>query len=116
MVLISFLCAGFNLLKPVKPIINKFRLLNLVCGDEFVEEAAVVFAEEAEVFNLIFEVGDSLDTHAEGEAGVFFGVDTAGVEHGRIYHAAAKNLNPSCAFAERAAFAAAEVTADIHFG
>ena len=48
-------------------------------GDEFVEESVVVLAEEAQVLDLVFEVGDALDTHAEGKAGIFFRVDAAGV-------------------------------------
>ena len=85
-------------------------------GDEFVEESVVVLAEEAQVLDLVFEVGDTLDTHAEGKAGIFFRVDAAGVGHGRVDHAAAEDFDPAGAFAERAALAATKVTADIHFG
>ena len=50
-------------------------------GCEFVEEPGVVLGEEAQVVDLVLEVGDALYTHAECESRVFLAVDAAGFEH-----------------------------------
>lgn len=83
---------------------------------ELLKEAYVIFREHAQVFDLIFQVGDSFNTHAEGEAGVDFGVYAAGFKHIWIDHAAAENLDPAGVFAERATLSATEVAGDVHFG
>ncbi len=72
----------------------------LVGGCEFVEEPGVVLGEEAQVVDLVLEVGDALYTHAECESRVFLAVDAAGFEHSGVYHAAAENLDPSGVLAE----------------
>ena len=69
-------------------------------GCEFVEEPGVVLGEEAQVVDLVLEVGDALYTHAECESRVFLAVDAAGFEHSGVYHAAAENLDPSGVLAE----------------
>ena len=50
--------------------------LFLVCALEFFQEACVVFGEHTEVFHLIFQVCDTLDTHTEGITAVYFAVYT----------------------------------------
>lgn len=90
--------------------------LRLVGSFEFLEEACVVFGEHAEVFHLIFQVGDSLHAHSEGISAVFLAVDAVILQYGRIYHAATEYFHPSRAFAEGASLAAADVAADVHFG
>ena len=69
-------------------------------GNKLVEETAVVLGEEAQVLDLIFEVRDTLDTHAECEAGIFLGVDTACFEDVGVHHAATEDFDPAGAFAE----------------
>ena len=90
--------------------------LLLVCGFEFLEEAGVVFREHTEVADTILQVGDTLDTHTEGVAAIDGAVDAAGFQYVRVNHTATENLYPAGVFAEAASFAAADVTADIHFG
>ena len=67
----------------------------LVGSLELFQETYVVFGEEAEVFHLIFEVGDALDAHTKCIAFVLGGVDAICFENIGVYHAAAKNLKPS---------------------
>ena len=64
-------------------------------GLELLKETTVVFGEHSEVVDLIFEVGDALHTHSEGETAVDFRVDAARVEHIGIDHAASENLDPA---------------------
>lgn len=62
---------------------------------ELAEEANIVLGEEAEVLDLILEVGDALYAHAEGVAFVLGGVDAVGFEHVGVYHAATEDFKPS---------------------
>ena len=78
------------------------------------QEPHVVLREQTQVFHSVFEVRDTLYAHTEGVAAVLLAVDTAGLKDVRIDHTATEDLHPSCAFAERAALAAADVTTDIH--
>ena len=80
------------------------------------EETYVVLAEQAKVLYLILEVCDALDTHTECVARVYLAVDAAELENVGVYHAATKNLYPACVLAEWTAFAATDVTADVHLG
>ncbi len=83
---------------------------------ELFEEPHVVLREHSQVFYLVFEVGNALDTHTEGITAVHLAVDAAGVEYIGIDHAAAQNLYPTGVFAEGAPFTAADVARDVHFG
>ena len=85
-------------------------------GSKFTEEASVILREHSQVLYLIFKIGYALNTHTQCESRIFLGVYAASIEHIRIDHAASENLNPTGVLAERAAFAAAEVTGYIHFG
>ena len=60
--------------------------------------------------------GKEVQGPEEGKAGVFVGVDAAVLQHLRVYHAGAQNLNPAFTFAQAASFAAALKAAHIHFG
>ncbi len=43
-----------------------------VCSSKLVEESHIVLREESQVFDAVFEVGDTLNAHAEGKTAVFF--------------------------------------------
>ena len=88
----------------------------LVCALEQLEEPNIVLAEETQVFYLVFEVCDALDTHTECVTRILFAVYAAKFEHIGVYHTATKNLNPTCTFTERTTLTATNVTADIHLG
>lgn len=88
----------------------------LVCALELFKEAFVVLREEAEVLDLILEVGDALHAEAEGVALIACGVDAVGLQHGGVNHSAAEYFHPSGLLAEGASLAAADVAADIHLG
>ena len=81
---------------------------------EFFEEAYVVFREKTEVLNLIFEIGNAFNTHAEGIAFVYVGVDAVGFEYVGIDHSAPEDFHPSRVFAECAALTAADVARNVH--
>ena len=67
---------------------------------EFLKETGVVFREHAQIFNLIFQIGDTLYPHAEGKTAVNRAVDTASVKDIWIDHSTAENFNPSGVFTE----------------
>lgn len=96
--------------------INQADVRTSVGSLELTEETDIVLGEEAEVAHLIFQIGDALDTHAEGEAAVDLRVNAAGLKDIGIHHAAAKDFNPAGVLAERASLAAAEVAGYIHLG
>src|SRR5271156_2638664 len=87
---------------------------------ELLEEAHVAGVEVAYVGDAVLHHCDTLDTHAEGEAGDLFGVVgvVGGVcfatffgycgEDGGVDHATAQEFDPAAVFALAAAFAAAE--------
>ena len=81
-----------------------------------IQEAGVVFREHAQVLHLILQVGDALDAHTQGVAGVDLAVDAAGFEYVGVHHAATEDFYPAGTFAEGASLAAADVAADVHFG
>ena len=83
---------------------------------ELVEEANIVLAEHAQVLHHVFQVGDALNAQSEGIAAINLAVDAAGLEHGRIYHATAQNLDPARVLTETAALAAAQHTRNVHLG
>lgn len=83
---------------------------------KLLQEPQVVLEEHSQIVDLIFQHGDTLDTHAESESGVLFRVDVAGLEDVRVAYAAAQDLNPACVFADVTAFASADVARDIHLG
>ena len=93
-----------------------FVYVLLVCALEQFEEPYVILTEETEVLDLVLEVCDTLDTHAECVTRILLAVDTAELEYVGVYHSATENLNPAGVLAERTALAAADVTADVHFG
>ena len=53
---------------------------NLVGCFEFLEETGVVLGEHTEVGDAVLQVGDALDAHTEGIAGVLLGIDAAELE------------------------------------
>ena len=57
----------------------------LVGSLELFQEAYVIFREKAEVFHLIFEVGDALDAHAKCIAFILGGVNAVSFEHVGVY-------------------------------
>ncbi len=95
---------------------------------ELFEEAHVSGVELADVGDAVQHHGDTLDAHAEGEAGDLFrvvgivgGVELAallgdGGEDRGIDHAAAEQLDPAGVLALAAACASAEDAADLHVG
>ena len=83
---------------------------------ELAEETDIVLGEETEVLDTVFEIGDTLDSHAESITGIDLAVNAARLQHVRVHHSASENLHPSGALAERTAFSAADIATDIHLG
>src|SRR6185436_11180580 len=89
---------------------------------ELAEEADIVLKKDLDVVDLVFEHGQAIDAHAEGEAADFFGVVVNEAVDGGIDHASAEELDPARAFALGAstaagacAGAAAEDAGDVEF-
>src|SRR5580692_4638849 len=87
---------------------------------ELTQEADIVLKENLNVVDLVFEHGEAVDAHAEGEATDFFGVVVDEPVDGRIDHACTEEFDPAGAFAFRAraaggacAAAAAEDAGDV---
>ena len=88
----------------------------LVCALEQLEEPNIVLAEETQVFYLVFEVCDALDTHTECVTRILFAVYAAKFEHIGVYHTATQNFYPTGVLAEGATLTTADVTAYVHLG
>src|ERR1700688_3048131 len=89
---------------------------------ELFQEADVVLEEDLDVVDLIFQHGEAVDTHAEGEAADFFGVVVDEAVDGGVDHAGAEEFDPAGAFAFGAdtatgacAATAAEDAGDVEF-
>ena len=78
------------------------------------QESNVVLIEQTDIVDLEAAHNHTLQTDAEGVAGVFIRVDAAHLKHLGVNHAAAEDLDPALALAERAAFTVAAVALDIH--
>ena len=68
--------------------IDVWKDIRLVSSHKLVEETDVIFREETQVFDLVFQVGDTFHTHTEGISFVDGGVDAVGFQHCGVYHAA----------------------------
>src|ERR1700676_3701873 len=79
-----------------------------------VEPADVRLEEGAQVRHAVFEHGDAVDAHAPGKALVFVGIESAILQHVRMHHAAAEDLQPVVALAE-ADFAFVAAALDVDF-
>ena len=86
----------------------------LVCVLKFLEERRIVFREHSEVRHLIFEVGYSLHSEAEGISAIHLAVYAAQFEHIGVHHAASENFHPSGVFAESASLSSADMAGDVH--
>ena len=67
---------------------------------EFFKETSIVFREHAKVFHLVFEVGDTLNTHTKSKTAIFFAVDATCFKNIGVNHATTKNFYPSGVLAE----------------
>ena len=76
---------------------------------ELLQEAHIVLKEEPEVIHPVAEHGYTLYPHAEGETTILTGVDSAGLKHIRVYHAAPEDLQPTRMLADIAPLASAQV-------
>ena len=83
---------------------------------KLLQETNIVFREETQVFYLILEVGDALNTHTQCISAVYFAVDATRIQYIWVDHTATQNLYPTGVFTETTAFATTEVTRDIHLG
>src|ERR1041385_8827816 len=70
---------------------------------ELVQEAQVVFVEEADVVDAVAQHRHALHAHAEREAGVLLRVVADRFEHRGVDHAAAENFEPARVLARAAA-------------
>ena len=44
---------------------------------KLIQKPHIIFIEQTDVVDLVFEHGDALNSHSESEAGIFFAVDFA---------------------------------------
>ena len=74
---------------------------------KLLQESYVILVEITHIVNIPLTHYDTFDTHTEGKAGVFFGIDAASAQYVGMYHARAQDLDPALALAQTAALAAA---------
>src|SRR5262245_15425959 len=67
---------------------------------ELLQKPQIVRPELADIVDVVVEHGDAFGAHAEGEAGVDGRVVAAVVQHHRVYHARAGDLQPAGALRE----------------
>jgi predicted nuclease of predicted toxin-antitoxin system len=67
----------------------------------------IIFAEQAQVFYLVFKHGNSFYTHTKCKAGVFVTVYTAVIKHIGVHHTTSQNFYPASFFTNAATFATA---------
>ena len=84
---------GHQLGQPRKNDLSQRKLL---------QEAQVVFVEQPDVLDTPLEQGHSFDAHAERKTGVSLRVVADRLEHGRVDHPAAENLEPAATLADSA--------------
>src|SRR6187455_2858672 len=76
------------------------RVVHASAGPELREETQVVLEEQAQVIHAVTKHRQAIDAHAEGVAGILFRIDPAGLEHARMHHPAARDLEPAGVFAD----------------
>src|SRR5437660_802092 len=64
------------------------------------EPAQIGFVEGAEIGDAVFQHRHPLDSHPEGKALIFLGIDAAIAQYLRVNHAAAEDLQPIAAGAD----------------
>src|SRR5262249_33521332 len=75
---------------------------------ELPQEALVPLEEQAQVGEAVVQERDAVDAEAEGEARELLGIERDALEHPRMHHPRAHDLDPTRALALRAARALAE--------
>ena len=83
------------------------------CSELF-KEAHVVLVEETEVVDIVATHYHSFESETERKARINLGVDAAVLEHLRVYHACAEELDIALVLAHGAALAAAVEAAYIY--
>src|SRR5207302_11505236 len=81
---------------------------------ELPQKPQIIFVEEPDVVDAIADHGDAFDAKAEGPAGPDFGIVTDVLEHLRMHHAAAGDLQPFLAHLARER--AGEIDLEARFG
>src|SRR5918995_1485894 len=82
---------------------------------KLLQKPHVAVVEQTDVWNCIAQHGDSVRSHSERPSGVALGIDAGVLEHGGMYHPAAKDLHPACPLARRTPYAMAELAFNVHF-
>ena len=95
---------------------TKYKVASLDSSNKLFQEPDVIFTEEAQVVDLVFQHGYSFDAHTESIAGIFITVDAAIFKQVRVHHSAAEDLYPATVFANITALSMTDQTADIHLG
>ena len=86
------------------------------CSAELIDETDIIFIEKTHIIDFVLQECNAFKAYAKSKAAVFFRIEPAHFKDMRMYHAAAKDLNPSGAFAEAASFASAFEAGNVHFG
>src|SRR6476619_5285967 len=85
-------------------------------GRKLFEKSEIVLVEQPDVFHSIPQNRDALEAEDPREAGISLRVVADRLEHRRMHHAAAAQLDPSGPLAHRAAGAVALPAAQVDFG
>ena len=63
---------------------------------------------------MVLQHGNAFDAHAEGKAGIFFGVDTTIVQYVGVHHSSTTDFYPAALLTYGTAFAAADQARNIN--
>ena len=90
--------------------------MELLSGLKLLQKSHIIFKEKAQIVDLVFKHGYTLNTHTESEAGILLSIYFTIFHYGGVYHTATTDLYPTGVFTHRAALAAAHKARYIHFG
>ena len=82
---------------------------------KLLQEAYIIFVEQAQVVNVVATHGNTLQTQAKGKAAVFFRINIAVAQYLWVYHTTAENFNPTLVFAKTATFTVAVKALYVNF-
>ena len=72
------------------------------------QKSQIVLKKQPNIVDAVFEHGDPLDAHAEGEARNLFRIVADKLENGRVDHTGAENFQPTAGFTNAAGLSISE--------
>jgi len=87
---------------PITPLLHYSNTPSLHLSTELSQKPEIILKKQPDIVDTVFQHGDALHAHAEGEAGNFFRIVADEFENRRIDHAGAEDFQPAGPFADMA--------------